>query len=68
MSNNFHRRIKISEVIIAVCYLPFLYVDQDIINNKSATEKIREVAYSNPDFQSIIKNQLPFFLTKGFLN
>lgn len=59
---------KISEVIISVCYLPFLWVDQDIMSEKMVTEKIREVAYSNPEYKAIIKNQLPYFLTKGFLN
>ncbi|KAJ6634989.1 hypothetical protein Bhyg_13571 [Pseudolycoriella hygida] len=56
------------EVVIAVCHLPFLLVNEDVINDKTATAKLREVAYSNPEFKSIIKSQLPYFLTKGFLN
>jgi len=57
------------EVIIAVCLLPFLCVDQDTINeDDNANGKIREIAYSNSEFIAIIKSQLPYFLAKGFLN
>jgi len=56
------------EVIIAVCYLPFLCIDQNLINDNNAASNIRQLAYSNPEFITIIKSQLPYFLTKGFLN
>ncbi|XP_037049874.1 uncharacterized protein LOC119084129 [Bradysia coprophila] len=56
------------EVIIAVCNLPFILVDQDRINDERTAEKLRDLAYTNPEFLDIIKNQLPYFLTKGYLN
>ena len=62
---------SLTEVIIAICFLPFLYVDysvhtmDELINGDV---QLNNFLYKNEAYQNVIKQLLPEFLFKGYLN
>ncbi|XP_055642219.1 uncharacterized protein LOC129779011 [Toxorhynchites rutilus septentrionalis] len=59
------------EVIISVCFMPFLFADYNAIQNvfssaQNATEYRRQL-YNNPQYGKLIEGLLPYFLHKGFI-
>ncbi|XP_053671379.1 uncharacterized protein LOC128721632 [Anopheles nili] len=61
------------EVVIAICFVPFLFADYnhvtDVYIGKNEDARVyRRKLYSNEEYQAIIKPLLPHFLHKGFLD
>ncbi|KAL7047622.1 hypothetical protein ACKWTF_003058 [Chironomus riparius] len=61
------------EVLIAVCFMPFMFMDPKIHDTELAFENgiegllLRQDLYRNPEFKTFIKKLLPKFLHKGLL-
>jgi hypothetical protein len=62
------------EVVIAICFMPFMFMSQHEDGFDVAFENgiegvmLRQKLYRNPDFIAFITKLLPKFLHKGFLN
>lgn len=62
------------EVLIAVCFLPFFYLDIHSFNIDVAYEtgvegtNLRRSLYASPDYKQMITKVMSDFLYKGFLN
>uniref|UniRef100_A0A182QN23 CHK kinase-like domain-containing protein n=1 Tax=Anopheles farauti TaxID=69004 RepID=A0A182QN23_9DIPT len=60
------------EVVLAVCFIPFLYADynqaMNVYGNEEDARNYRRGLYNHPEYQAIIRHLLPFFLHKGFLD
>ena len=61
------------EVLIAVCFMPFMFMDPKIHDAELAFENgiegllLRQDLYRLPEFKTFIKKLLPKFLHKGLL-
>ncbi|XP_053691218.1 uncharacterized protein LOC128739747 [Sabethes cyaneus] len=60
------------EVVIAICFVPFLFADYGtalgtFADSQDAKQYRREL-YNSPQFRKIIEPLLPYFLHKGFLH
>lgn len=62
------------EVLVAVCFLPFFYLnfhsqDADVaFENGVEGTKLRRSLYADPDYKIMITKVMSDFLYKGFLN
>lgn len=60
------------EVVIVVCFIPFLFADQstamDVFSKTHDAKAYRRQLYSSSTYREIIEPLLPQFLHKGFLN
>lgn len=58
------------EVVLAVCFLPFLLINSsnaESIFDTTPESDIRQALYSSPEYKKAIQKLLPEFLTKGLL-
>lgn len=61
------------EVMIAVCFVPFLFMDEHTHDTQIAFENgiegiiLRKGLYSNPEYKAFITNLMSGFLYKGLL-
>lgn len=60
------------EVVIVVCFLPFLYADYgtalNVYDDCQDAKQYRRQLFNNPKCREIIEPLLPYFMHKGFLN
>ncbi|XP_058817297.1 uncharacterized protein LOC131680600 [Topomyia yanbarensis] len=60
------------EVIIAACFMPFLFADysaaSSAIGCSQDAKAYRRQLYNNPQYRELIEPLLPYFLHKGFLD
>ncbi|XP_058447894.1 uncharacterized protein LOC131428187 [Malaya genurostris] len=60
------------EVIIAICFVPFLHADYSSASNVSGSvqdaKAYRRQLYNDPRYRETIEPLLPYFLHKGFLD
>ncbi|XP_059611454.1 uncharacterized protein LOC132258253 [Phlebotomus argentipes] len=67
-------RHGILEMIIAVCFMPYVHVDfskismDELMANGEASEDARKKIYGHPDYKKAIQLLLPDYLAKGFLD
>uniref|UniRef100_A0A1B0CKG0 CHK kinase-like domain-containing protein n=2 Tax=Lutzomyia longipalpis TaxID=7200 RepID=A0A1B0CKG0_LUTLO len=67
-------RHGILEMIIAVCFMPYVHVDfskvsiDDLMANGEASKDVRREIYGHPDYKKAIQELLPKYLEKGFLD
>lgn len=59
--------------MIAVCFLPFFYIDQSqdadvAFENGVAGVNLRKSLYQNPQYKEMITKLMPDFLYKGSMN
>lgn len=70
--NNDLLRAGFLEVVIVVCFIPFLFADYstalNVYGETNDTKAYRRQLYSNPQYLEILEPLLPFFLHKGFLD
>ncbi|ETN60249.1 hypothetical protein AND_008130 [Anopheles darlingi] len=59
------------EVVIAVCFLPFLFADYDqainVYGNESDAQAYRRKLYNREEYRTLLEPLLPRFLHQGFL-
>lgn len=60
--------MNIIEVIIATCILPFSNAAYRKNCDDSDVNELRKTVYANEEYRSVVKSQLPYYLSKGFLN
>ncbi|EDS35002.1 conserved hypothetical protein [Culex quinquefasciatus] len=60
------------EVVIAVCFIPFLFADYgtalNVFDNSQDAKQYRRQLYNGTEYRKIIEPLLPNFLHKGFLD
>lgn len=60
------------EVVVVVCFLPFLFADQgtaiNVFSETQDAKAYRRQLYNSPQYREILEPLLPQFLHKGFLN
>lgn len=62
------------EVVVAVCFLPFFFLDKHTQNAEIAYEtgveglKLRKSLYQDPGYKQAVTRVMSDFLYKGFLN
>uniref|UniRef100_A0A1L8DZA7 Putative ecdysteroid kinase n=1 Tax=Nyssomyia neivai TaxID=330878 RepID=A0A1L8DZA7_9DIPT len=67
-------RHGILEMIIAVCFMPYVHVDfskismDDLMANGEVSKDVRKEIYGHPDYKKAIQELLPMYLEKGFLD
>lgn len=58
---------------MSICYMPYLYDDWQMTDAEkfydvnSNTENFKRNLYKSPAFQEFLKQELPEFLSKGFI-
>uniref|UniRef100_A0A182LVA4 CHK kinase-like domain-containing protein n=1 Tax=Anopheles culicifacies TaxID=139723 RepID=A0A182LVA4_9DIPT len=66
------QRAGFLEVILAICFVPFLFADYNqtinVYSNEEEARAYRRGLYNQEEYQDIIKPLLPYFLYKGFLD
>lgn len=70
--NNDLLRAGFLEVVIVVCFIPFLFADYsaalNVFGETNDAKAYRRQLYSNPQYREILEPLLPYFLHKGFLD
>ncbi|XP_050079387.1 uncharacterized protein LOC126567199 [Anopheles maculipalpis] len=65
------QRAGFLEVVLAICFIPFLFADYNqsfnVYGNEEDARAYRRQLYNQEEYQEIIKPLLPYFLYKGFL-
>uniref|UniRef100_A0A182K460 CHK domain-containing protein n=1 Tax=Anopheles christyi TaxID=43041 RepID=A0A182K460_9DIPT len=65
------QRAGFLEVVLAICFIPFLFADHngtlDVYGSEDTARAYRRRLYDEPQYKEIILPLLPYFLYKGFL-
>ncbi|XP_053660942.1 uncharacterized protein LOC128709932 [Anopheles marshallii] len=65
------QRAGFLEVVLAICFIPFLFADYNqsvnVYGNEEEARAYRRQLYNREEYQAIIKPLLPHFLYRGFL-
>ncbi|XP_049284916.1 uncharacterized protein LOC125764589 [Anopheles funestus] len=66
------QRAGFLEIVLAICFIPFLFADYNqsinVYGKEEDARAYRRQLYNREEYQEIIKPLLPYFLHKGFLD
>lgn len=66
------QRAGFLEVVLAICFVPFLFADYNqtlnVYGNEEEARAYRRALYNGSQFKEVILPLLPYFLYKGYLD